>query len=86
LRHVLRTQKQGVFTVDFSPDSRTLGAGGQDGTVTLWNVETGRFLATLRPSDGALRVGLLRFNRDGNSLAALLGDDTLQVWRAPRGH
>jgi serine/threonine protein kinase/WD40 repeat protein len=83
LAHVLRAQKQGVFTVDFSPDSRTLAAGGQDGTVTLWNVDTGRFLALLHPAGGATQVSAVRFSRSAQSLAALLGDGTIRVWPAP---
>lgn len=52
----------------FSPDGRTLATGGSDGTVTLWNVATGRELMTL--ADDMLDVHAVAFSPDGRSLAA----------------
>jgi WD40 repeat protein len=36
------------MSVAFSPDGQTLVSGGQDGAIKLWEVETGKFLKTLR--------------------------------------
>jgi WD40 repeat protein len=37
-----------VSSIGFSPDSRYLVSGGADGTVRLWDIQTGRYLQILR--------------------------------------
>jgi WD40 repeat protein len=42
-----------VLCVAFSPDGKTLAAGGQDREIRLWDPQTGKRLLTFTPSKGA---------------------------------
>lgn len=50
----------------FSPDSRRIATGAEDGTCRIWNTFTGAELLTLRGTDE--HVNSLCFSLDGNSL------------------
>jgi WD40 repeat protein len=54
--------------VAFSPDGKSLASGSSDGTVSLWDVATGRRRAILKEHPG--QVWCVAFSRDGKSLAA----------------
>ncbi|HTD67302.1 MAG TPA: hypothetical protein VK846_12310, partial [Candidatus Limnocylindria bacterium] len=58
--------KQDVFSIAFSPDSKTLATASDDSTLKLWNVATQQELLTIRRLGGALR-GLV-FSPDGQVL------------------
>jgi WD40 repeat protein len=81
------------LNVAFSPDSRTLATGGEENTVKIWEVQTGRELATLRGHGGD--VYTVAFSPDGRWLASAGEDSTVKVWdghndyklvRSFRGH
>jgi WD40 repeat protein len=72
------SQGPAASTVAFSPDSKRLAAGGNDGTVWLWDVVTGRQVSTFRghtrPVDG------LAFNPTDPNILASASADSLRVW------
>jgi WD40 repeat protein len=64
--------------VALSPDGRTLASGGDDGTVKLWDLATGRNIAILKGHQG--KVGPLCFSPDGKLLASGSEDRSVSVW------
>lgn len=67
-----------IRCLSFSEDSRILASGGNDQTIKLWDVETGKELATLKGHSS--RVGALAFSRDGRTLASGSGDGVIKMW------
>ena len=66
-----------------SPDVRTAAAGGRDGKIRLWNLQTGRVETIL---EGHQReVQALAFQPGGNWLASGGRDGTVRLWSLPNG-
>jgi WD40 repeat protein len=85
----LHVQTQGyaaINVVAFSPDSRTLavarGTNNQPSEVQLWDVPSGRLLATL--SGHASGMGSLAFSPDGNTLASGDQHGVVKLWDVAR--
>jgi WD40 repeat protein/predicted Ser/Thr protein kinase len=78
-----RGYRNALHDLVFSPDSRRLiasGTGPKD-VMRLWDVETGRDVATLPGEPGWYpRIG---FSPDGNTLFASSFEGTVLLWRAP---
>jgi WD40 repeat protein len=83
----------GVWSVTFIADPRSasstergermLASGSVDGTVRLWEVPSGRPLATLQGhTSTVLRVSV---SADGRRLASGSGDGTIRLWELPSG-
>jgi WD40 repeat protein len=75
---------QGVGTLAFSPDGKTLASSGSDGTLRLWNVATQQQLLAVQQV-GSPFFDLL-FSPDGSYLIAkkLRGDTPgLRIFEAP---
>ena len=64
-------------SIAFSPDGITLAAGGENKTISLWNVSTGELQSTLRDSDW---VGPVSFAPDGRTLASASADQSVKLW------
>jgi WD40 repeat protein len=65
----LRGHTDRVWSVAYSPDGRRLATGSEDGTVRLWDQETGRQVGLLRSPE--LHVHSLAFSPDGSRLAGV---------------
>lgn len=67
-----------VYCVDFSPAGELIATGGQDGTVRLWAIESGKPLAVLagHTSD----VNSVAFSPNGAWLASASDDGTVRLW------
>jgi WD40 repeat protein len=73
----------GVLTVAYSSDSRFLASGSYDGTVRIWDSDTGKELHALRGH--GREVTSVVFSPDGKVLASGSFDHTIRLWDAGSG-
>ena len=72
-----------ILDAGFSPDGTSVATAAADGTVRLWNAETGEELRTYGQFD--TRVSELAFSDDGRLLAAGSDDGSVRVWDSISG-
>src|ERR1051326_3653285 len=72
-----------VNAVAFSPDRKTLASGSDDGTILLWDLETG---SQLRAFAGhAAPVMSVLFSPKGKSIASMANNGSVIVWDLKTG-
>ena len=84
VRKKLRGHRQMDFNLTFSPDSKTVVSTSDDGTVRLWNAETGQEMYSFFERGRTFDFPL--FSADGTTLAVgVFRPDGLPIrfWRAP---
>jgi hypothetical protein len=72
-----------VLAVAFSPDGKTLGIAGADGTVILWDRQTGKVRDSFKAHDK--RTTFLTFSPDGGALASVGQDRWVKFWDPDTG-
>ena len=81
---ILRGHTNGVESVAFSPDGKTLASGSLDDTIRLWNVATGQLVG--KPLIArSLGVNSVAFSPDGKTLASGGDDGTIRLWNPTTG-
>jgi WD40 repeat protein len=79
-----RRHRGAIFHVALSPDGKTLATGGIDGTIRLWDVETGKLDKCLL-GHGSY-IYRLAWSPDGNTLASAGAfDATARLWDVKTG-
>jgi WD40 repeat protein len=72
-----------VLKLAFSPDGKTIVAGGEDSQVMLWNVETGERIFSAKMACAVLAVA---YSPTGQFFAGGDIDSTTTVWRTDAGY
>jgi WD40 repeat protein len=71
-----------ISDYDLSPDWSQIAVGYMDGTVGVWEIETGRQLYELSAHTDWVR---LSYSQNGQRLATVSGDNTAWVWEVATG-
>jgi WD40 repeat protein len=74
----IRDQKDGVYSVAFSPDGQRFASARGDGTIGLYDVNTGEEIQSLHGHTDY--VFSVTFHPDGIHLASASKDRTVRVW------
>jgi WD40 repeat protein len=80
---VLRGHAGSVNSVAYSPDKRRVLSGSSDGTIRVWDAETGAELFVLCGHEGF--VNAVTYSPDGRRIASGSFDHTIRVWDAESG-
>ena len=75
---MLRGYERWVWAVAFSPDGRRLASGDSEGTICLWEAQTGKQLRRFTGHEGY--VTSLVFAPDGKTLVSVSDDGTALLW------
>jgi WD40 repeat protein len=74
----LSENESSVLSISFSPCSKQLASGTEDGTIRIWNLDNFQCIQVLTHHKKA--VNCLRFSPNGDILASASWDHTIKLW------
>ncbi len=85
VRPLLTTVRDGAwfYSLAIAPDNRTAVLAGQEGTLAIWDIVTGREMRTLRGHNGL--VTCVALSPDGQKALSGSNDKTLKIWDLTSG-
>ncbi|MGP1414934.1 MAG: eIF2A-related protein [Treponema sp.] len=72
-----------IESIAYSPDGKYIASGSSDGTIKIWEAETGRLLRTL--TGHADDIYSVSYSPDGAYLASGSNDKTIRIWEVKTG-
>ncbi|EAZ90862.1 nSTAND1 domain-containing NTPase [Crocosphaera chwakensis] len=73
-----------VMNIDFHPNGQILASGGGDGTIKLWNLETGELIRTLKGQNDT--ISSISFNGNSKILASSsINHNIIEIWNLETG-
>ena len=78
-RMALHGHAADVYSLAFTPDSRSLLSGSEDGTLRLWEVQQGQCVRVLQGYDACLYD--LDWSPDGKEIASAGSDSVVSIWQ-----
>ena len=81
--YVLVLQAEKMTQITWSPDGTLLVSGSQDGSIAIWDVESGELVRTL--NGHTKTVTTLAWSPDGTLLASGSQDGCIRIWDVTKG-
>jgi WD40 repeat protein len=83
IRSILSGHKDGVSSVAFSPNGKTIASAGYDNTIRVWNSSNGHFIRELKGHTNW--VNSVVFSPDSKIIASGSRDNTIRLWSSGSG-
>lgn len=72
----IRSYRDGVYSVAFSPNGEYLASGSPDKSIHIWSLKEGKIVKTYTGSGGIFEVC---WNKEGDKIAACFANNTVCV-------
>src|SRR5262249_53700226 len=73
----------GVLRIAIAPDGKTMASVGQDRTIRLWEMASGKEIRVIQAHEDTVRAGA--FSPNGKTLATGSRDRTIRLWETATG-
>ena len=84
VKNTFKVKSNGFITsISFSPDGELLASAGEDKTIHLWDIATGKEIKTFTGHAG--RISSVSFSPDGQMLVSASWDTTIKFWDVATG-